>query len=695
VGVREVIGRRLNRLSDHCNELLANAAVIGREFDTGVLGGLSSTFGEDQILELLDEALRASVIEEMPESYGSYRFNHALTQETLLAELSITQQTRKHAKIVSIMEDTFGTESDKHAMEIAEHCAAAETVVGQEKLRHYLIESGEYSLVIHAYDSAVSYFDRAIETTDQECSPEYARMHFGRGRALSAGFDSKAEESLKSAFACYEQLGDTESMIAVATSVVNPTFFLADNADWNVEACSRVLEMIEPGTVQYAYVSLHFALLDFDRVGNDKKTIQALGEVLTFARTMKESGLEMRTLAVWATVDSRAHRHADALEKGKQVVELARDRDDPFAEFLALKGMIVAYRRTGDKRESECLKKYLALAEKLQDKQNLLLANHISAINMYVRGCLDRAMELRIKAGASASHGTYTRISLGDIELERGNLDESRRHYTQAATLLTSENAVPAPYISHLARHSYLTGEKKWEELAEEYSNKGLIEAREDRESQMHARNVKIWLAIAKNDQHAAGELLSQVMNSLIPDSPTFGIIAGLLATTAGDIDAALSHFRKSEKVTRKLGHRLNEYWSAYHYIECLTDRGTPADVAEALALAQKTLTDTAEIGMWFLHGKLEEMIEKLTTIAGESPTSHPVFPDGLTNREVEVLRHIAVGLTNRDIGEKLFISIKTVNTHVRNILEKINAANRTEASVYAMKNRLVDDQTT
>ncbi|MBT3272641.1 MAG: response regulator transcription factor, partial [Spirochaetales bacterium] len=49
----------------------------------------------------------------------------------------------------------------------------------------------------------------------------------------------------------------------------------------------------------------------------------------------------------------------------------------------------------------------------------------------------------------------------------------------------------------------------------------------------------------------------------------------------------------------------------------------------------------------------------------------------------------------NRDIGEKLFISIKTVNTHVRNILEKINAANRTEASVYAMKNRLVDDQTT
>ena len=83
--------------------------------------------------------------------------------------------------------------------------------------------------------------------------------------------------------------------------------------------------------------------------------------------------------------------------------------------------------------------------------------------------------------------------------------------------------------------------------------------------------------------------------------------------------------------------------------------------------------------------------VKELELTAADSRSS-PVFPDGLTNREVEVLRLIAAGLTNKEIGEKLFISTKTVNTHVRNILEKVGASNRAEASVYAMRNGLVEE---
>ena len=66
-GVREVIGRRLNRLSDHCNQVLTNASVIGREFDFRLLSTLSDNMSEDQLLGAIDEAVTAQLIEEVPQ----------------------------------------------------------------------------------------------------------------------------------------------------------------------------------------------------------------------------------------------------------------------------------------------------------------------------------------------------------------------------------------------------------------------------------------------------------------------------------------------------------------------------------------------------------------------------------------------------------------------------------------------------
>ncbi|MGH9165110.1 MAG: response regulator [Acidimicrobiales bacterium] len=62
-----------------------------------------------------------------------------------------------------------------------------------------------------------------------------------------------------------------------------------------------------------------------------------------------------------------------------------------------------------------------------------------------------------------------------------------------------------------------------------------------------------------------------------------------------------------------------------------------------------------------------------------------------LTNREIEVLRLVAKGHSNREIGQLLYISENTVKNHVRNILEKLHLHNRMAAVVYAMKERLID----
>jgi len=74
--------------------------------------------------------------------------------------------------------------------------------------------------------------------------------------------------------------------------------------------------------------------------------------------------------------------------------------------------------------------------------------------------------------------------------------------------------------------------------------------------------------------------------------------------------------------------------------------------------------------------------------MAQSTENDHPEIP--ITNRELQVLRHLALGLSNREIGNSLGISVETVKEHVQNILRKIDVVDRTQAAVWAVKKGLV-----
>ena len=77
---------------------------------------------------------------------------------------------------------------------------------------------------------------------------------------------------------------------------------------------------------------------------------------------------------------------------------------------------------------------------------------------------------------------------------------------------------------------------------------------------------------------------------------------------------------------------------------------------------------------------------------AGQRAAPSPsTWPAGLTAREVEVLRLIARGRSNREVAERLFISPKTVGRHVENVYVKIGVSSRAAAAVFAMEHRLLD----
>ncbi|MEE9324565.1 MAG: protein kinase, partial [Dehalococcoidia bacterium] len=161
-GVREVIGRRLNRLSERCNQTLTIAAVIGREFELRQVQPLIEDLTEDMLLDVLEEALEARIVEELPQVMGRYQFTHALIQETLTGELSLTRRVRLHARIAKALEKLYGDQAEAHAAELAQHFAEAQEVLGTEKLLRYSLLAGERALTTYAYEEAVAHFQRGL-----------------------------------------------------------------------------------------------------------------------------------------------------------------------------------------------------------------------------------------------------------------------------------------------------------------------------------------------------------------------------------------------------------------------------------------------------------------------------------------------------------------------------------------------------
>jgi HD-GYP domain-containing protein (c-di-GMP phosphodiesterase class II) len=90
--------------------------------------------------------------------------------------------------------------------------------------------------------------------------------------------------------------------------------------------------------------------------------------------------------------------------------------------------------------------------------------------------------------------------------------------------------------------------------------------------------------------------------------------------------------------------------------------------------------------------GRLDgEAVAAVLSAVGHRASRRRAWPAGLTNREVEVLRLLARGLSNREIGERLVISRKTASHHVENIYAKIGVTNRALASLYAASRGLLD----
>ena len=619
-GVREVIGRRLDRLSERCNETLTIASVMGREFTREHLSPLIDDMTDDRLLEVLDEALSARVIEELPRTLGRYQFTHALIQETLAGELSTTRKVRLHGRIAEVLEQIYGNQSDAHAAELAYHFAEAQTVLGAEKLVHYALLAGEKALATYGHEEALAHFQIGLAGKEgQPMDAETAALCFGLGVAQAATLETHqiqdAVASLTRAFDYYVEAGEVERAVAIAE---HPFSILPGQTTGVGLLITRALALVPPDSHEAGRLLSRYVGVLVNEQGEYEAAQEVFSRALDIARQEGDEALEMRILAGATEPDVQYLRLQGALAKSLRALELAQHADDPRTEvnarFFGGLAQLTMANLEGMGQQAAAM---LAPAERLHDRHLLAGAHYLNQIASSLGGDWQTSRDHSDRGLAVSPIDPRLLFSRAILESEVGEADqafaymeriiEAMRLTAPVPTLAYSRTALLIPMIARI------TGQMDQLDIAEEAAKIVLSSPDVTPRICMTARCGLAMLAVLRNDvasaeeQYAALEsgrglgVPASVMTTVRTVPISFTPIAhllGLLAHTMGNLDQAMTHFEDSLTLCRRAGFRPDLAWTCCDFFDALLQRNGSGDRTKAMGLLEESLAIASDLGM-------------------------------------------------------------------------------------------------
>lgn len=211
--IRSVIGRRLGRLTAHTQEVLREASVLGQVFAFDHLRGMSQR-GEQEVEEALDEAAGKGIVREGQRD--QYHFNHALTLETLYADLSARRRRRLHCAAGDVIESL--PDHERRAAELSYHLLAADE---SERALPYTLLAGDQAEAVYAHAEAEGHYRMALEIARELGDPAHEAAALEKlGRALgNQSSPVDALDALDHAAQAYQALGDTEGELRVLAAL--------------------------------------------------------------------------------------------------------------------------------------------------------------------------------------------------------------------------------------------------------------------------------------------------------------------------------------------------------------------------------------------------------------------------------------------------------------------------------------------
>jgi class 3 adenylate cyclase len=216
-GVREVIGRRLSRLTAATNEALTVAAVVGTVFDRAIVEASGGGDGE-ALDEALDEAVDTGLLEEMTGKPGHYRFAHTLVRSTLYEELRTARRVRLHARIAEAIETVHAKRLDQHFADLAHHYSAASAAGFGGRAVAYAVLAAERAASLGAYDEAATFCELGMDAAELSGDDEAAcDLMLTAGMAeWRAGDPVRARATFERAATLARELGDPDRLARAA-----------------------------------------------------------------------------------------------------------------------------------------------------------------------------------------------------------------------------------------------------------------------------------------------------------------------------------------------------------------------------------------------------------------------------------------------------------------------------------------------
>jgi class 3 adenylate cyclase/tetratricopeptide (TPR) repeat protein len=289
-GVRDVVRRRLAKLSQSANRALSTAAVVGQEFDLPMLEAAAG-LGEDDLLSGLDEAMGARLIVEIPGS--RYRFAHALVRDTIYHQLSGPARVGLHRRVARAIELVHGSRLDDHLPALAHHYGRASSAAETERAVYYAARAGERALAQLAHDEAASYFRQALHlltTEGPEDEGQRGELLILLGEAQRRAGDPGHRETLLEAARLAMEGGDADALTRAALVNSRGTIFSAAGTvdAEKVAVLEAALQAVGPADSPARARLLALLSLELCFAGDWKRRVRLSDEALAMARRLED-----------------------------------------------------------------------------------------------------------------------------------------------------------------------------------------------------------------------------------------------------------------------------------------------------------------------------------------------------------------------------------------------------------------------
>jgi DNA-binding CsgD family transcriptional regulator/tetratricopeptide (TPR) repeat protein len=662
--LQHLIAHRVARLGIEEETLLTVASVVGEEWNLGVVEAVLD-WDEEPLLRALEGALDADII--VPVGEGErYRFRHGMIREVLYGEQLARRRKRLHERVAVALEHAAPTMSHDRASTLAYHFTAAED---WEKAVHYGIAAGDAAREQFAGHGALLAYQQALATLGHAPPATVRAVQAGLlerlGQAqLLIGQPEAADAAFGQMLEAAQAVGDraAEGRALVWTSYVRRRQYQPAGSDRAGEVGLRVAEEVgEPRLLALAHWNLGHL---YEIEGRLDASAHHATEAERLARLAAEPDILSRSLLVQALLAVWRGLYVEGERLASEAVVLARGGHDGLAFVAAHWRLGLALGELGQYAAARrVLLNGVTHAETLGERY--YLSKLLNSVGWLYNELGDpetaRSWNLRALESVRGSHRErvteaerYTLLNLATDELNAGNIDAAAAHLHAFEPLLEQHEY---GLIRYLTRYHLVRGELA---LAQGDPVSTLDDAAEAAclatETGMRKNLAKSWL------------------------------LAGRARLMQGRGREAIESLAEGVTLADEIAHGSLRWQGRLWLGQAMRAVGRDAADIFREAMAQvgslaRDLDDDIVRATFLSSKRVVELRDSLAAAEVQRPEERSA---GLTARELDVLRLLVRHQTDKEIAAALFLSPRTVNTHVANILIKLNVANRREAAAAA-----------